>query len=164
RQARGAGDTHRREHRPDGAWRAPRQHGAGRDRHRRGEGVTPRSLTTSMDEATASFGSGLRWWRERRGFSQLDLAGAAETTQRHLSFLESGRASPSREMVLRLATVPGLSLRQAEPAPPAEPPPGGARLRAGVARERSLRAGARPGEERPRLHAGAAGAVSRLRR
>jgi len=36
--------------------------------------VTPRSLTTSMDEATASFGSGLRWWRERRGFSQLDLS------------------------------------------------------------------------------------------
>src|SRR4030095_158504 len=112
RQARGAGDTHRREHRPDGAWRAPREHGAGRDRHRRGEGVTPRSLTTSMDEATASFGSGLRWWRERRGFSQFDLAGAAETTQRHLSFLESGRASPSPEMVLRLATVLGIPLRQ----------------------------------------------------
>jgi len=74
--------------------------------------VTPRSLTTSMDEATASFGSGLRWWRERRGFSKLDLAGAAETTQRHLSFLESGRASPSPEMVLRLATVLDIPLRQ----------------------------------------------------
>lgn len=74
--------------------------------------MTPRSLTTSMDEATASFGSGLRWWRERRGFSQLDLAGAAETTQRHLSFLESGRASPSPEMVLRLATVLDIPLRQ----------------------------------------------------
>jgi transcriptional regulator with XRE-family HTH domain len=63
-------------------------------------------------ETTARFGSGLRWWRERRGFSQLDLAGAAETTQRHLSFLESGRATPSREMVLRLATVLDLPLRQ----------------------------------------------------
>jgi len=64
------------------------------------------------DDATRGFGSGLRWWRERRGFSQLDLAGAAETTQRHLSFLESGRASPSREMVLRLAAVLDLPLRQ----------------------------------------------------
>ena len=65
-----------------------------------------------MDEAPSSFGTGLRWWRERRGFSQLDLAGAAETTQRHLSFLESGRAGPSREMILRLAAVLDLPLRQ----------------------------------------------------
>jgi transcriptional regulator with XRE-family HTH domain len=65
-----------------------------------------------MDEATTGFGSGLRWWRARRGFSQLDLAGAADTTQRHVSFLESGRASPSREMILRLATVLDLPLRQ----------------------------------------------------
>ena len=76
------------------------------------ERVKPRSITTPMDEATASFGSGLRWWRERRGFSQLDLAGAAETTQRHLSFLESGRAGPSPEMILRLATVLDIPLRQ----------------------------------------------------
>jgi transcriptional regulator with XRE-family HTH domain len=72
----------------------------------------PGSMITPVAEAPARFGSGLRWWRERRGFSQLDLAGAAETTQRHLSFLESGRASPSREMVLRLATVLDLPLRQ----------------------------------------------------
>src|SRR5690348_11502389 len=72
----------------------------------------PRPSTTAMEEATASFGSGLRWWRERRGFSQLDLAGAAETTQRHLSFLESGRASPSPEMILRLASVLDIPLRQ----------------------------------------------------
>jgi transcriptional regulator with XRE-family HTH domain len=64
-----------------------------------------------MNSATG-FGSGLRWWRERRGFSQLDLAVAAETTQRHLSFLESGRAGPSREMILRLAGVLDLPLRQ----------------------------------------------------
>ena len=76
------------------------------------EGMKPRPITTPLDEATTGFGSGLRWWRARRGFSQLDLAGAAETTQRHLSFLESGRASPSREMILRLATVLDLPLRQ----------------------------------------------------
>jgi transcriptional regulator with XRE-family HTH domain len=71
-----------------------------------------RAVITAMDDVTTGFGSGLRWWRERRGFSQLDLAGAAETTQRHLSFLESGRASPSREMILRLAAVLDLPLRQ----------------------------------------------------
>jgi transcriptional regulator with XRE-family HTH domain len=59
-----------------------------------------------------TFGTGLRWWRERRGFSQLDLAGAAETTQRHVSFLESGRAAPSREMILRLSAALDLPLRQ----------------------------------------------------
>jgi transcriptional regulator with XRE-family HTH domain len=68
--------------------------------------------TAPFHETAGSFGSGLRFWRERRGLSQLGLAGEAETTQRHLSFLESGRAAPSREMVLRLAGVLGLPLRQ----------------------------------------------------
>jgi transcriptional regulator with XRE-family HTH domain len=60
----------------------------------------------------ASFGGRLRWWRERRGLSQLDLAIAAASTQRHVSFLESGRAAPSREMILRPAAVLDLPLRQ----------------------------------------------------
>ena len=76
------------------------------------KGTSGRAITTAMDEAATSFGSGLRWWRARRGFSQLELAGAAETTQRHLSFLESGRAGPSREMILRLAAALDLPLRQ----------------------------------------------------
>jgi len=59
-----------------------------------------------------SFGSRLRWWRERRGLSQLGLAVAMETPQRHVSFLESGRAAPSREMILRLAAALDLPLRQ----------------------------------------------------
>jgi transcriptional regulator with XRE-family HTH domain len=59
-----------------------------------------------------SFGSRLRWWRARRGLSQLDLAGAAGTSQRHVSFLESGRTQPSREMVLRLAAALDVPLRQ----------------------------------------------------
>jgi transcriptional regulator with XRE-family HTH domain len=59
-----------------------------------------------------SFGARLRWWRAHRGVSQLDLAGAAGTTQRHVSFLESGRAQPSREMVLRLAATLDVPLRQ----------------------------------------------------
>lgn len=65
-----------------------------------------------MTPKVKTFGSRLKWWREQRGLSQLALAGAAEVSQRHLSFLESGRAEPSREMVLRLCAVLDLPLRQ----------------------------------------------------
>jgi transcriptional regulator with XRE-family HTH domain len=61
---------------------------------------------------TTNFGSRLRWWRARRSLSQLDLAGAAVTSQRHVSFLESGRTQPSQEMVLRLAAALEVPLRQ----------------------------------------------------
>jgi transcriptional regulator with XRE-family HTH domain len=54
----------------------------------------------------------LKDWRGRRGLSQLDLALAARTTQRHLSFIESGRSEPSRDMILRLAATMQLPLRQ----------------------------------------------------
>jgi transcriptional regulator with XRE-family HTH domain len=59
-----------------------------------------------------AFGGQLRWWRRRRGLSQLELATAAGTSQRHLSFLESSRAAPSRQMVLTLASALNVSLRQ----------------------------------------------------
>ena len=59
-----------------------------------------------------TFAARLRWWRERRGLSQLALAGRAGVSQRHLSFLELGRASPSREMVDRLVTALDIPLRQ----------------------------------------------------
>src|SRR5262249_34060251 len=68
--------------------------------------------THRMTATIKSFGARLRWWRDRRGLSQLDLAGKAGTTQRHLSFLESGRAAPSREMIVRLSAVLDLPLRQ----------------------------------------------------
>jgi transcriptional regulator with XRE-family HTH domain len=75
-----------------------------------GEGmVTGRSGSVAP---AGNFGARLRWWRERRGLSQLALASAADTPQRHVSFLESGRAAPSREMILRLAAVLDLPLRQ----------------------------------------------------
>lgn len=61
---------------------------------------------------TNGFGARLRWWRKRRGLSQLDLAGAAGVSQRHVSFLESGRTQPSREMVLCLAAALDVPLRQ----------------------------------------------------
>ncbi len=52
-----------------------------------------------------TFGAALRGWREERGFSQLRLASSAEVSQRHISFLENGRAQPSREMVTHLGRV-----------------------------------------------------------
>jgi transcriptional regulator with XRE-family HTH domain len=66
-------------------------------------------LTTAANE---SFGLLLKQWRNQRGYSQLDLAVTSQVSQRHLSFLESGRAKPSREMVLHLATVLEIPLRQ----------------------------------------------------
>src|SRR4051794_7439025 len=50
-----------------------------------------------------AFGPALRTWRATRRMSQLDLASAAGVSTRHLSFIETGRARPSREMVVHLA-------------------------------------------------------------
>jgi transcriptional regulator with XRE-family HTH domain len=58
------------------------------------------------------FGDMLRAWRTARRYSQLELAGETQVSQRHLSFLESGRASPSREMVNHLARVLCVPLRE----------------------------------------------------
>lgn len=52
---------------------------------------------------TTGVGPLLRMWRERRGISQLELAGRADSSSRHISFVETGRSRPSEEMVLRLA-------------------------------------------------------------
>lgn len=57
-------------------------------------------------------GEHLRAWRQRRRLSQLDLAGDAEISSRHLSFVETGRAAPSRDMVLRLAERLDVPLRE----------------------------------------------------
>ncbi len=54
----------------------------------------------------------LREWRQRRHLSQLALALKADVSQRHLSFLESGRSQPSREIVLHLAEHLELPLRE----------------------------------------------------
>jgi len=57
-------------------------------------------------------GDYLREWRQRRRMSQLDLALEAEISTRHLSFMETGRATPSRDMVLRLAERLEIPLRE----------------------------------------------------
>ncbi len=61
--------------------------------------------------APNAVGAQLRGWRQRRRRSQLDLALDAEISQRHLSFVESGRSLPSRDMVLRLAETLNVPLR-----------------------------------------------------
>ncbi|NNF69312.1 MAG: helix-turn-helix domain-containing protein [Acidimicrobiia bacterium] len=63
--------------------------------------------------STASpFGIHLRQWRTLRGLSQLDLAGRAESTPRHISFLETGRSRPRRATVLKLGDALDLPPRE----------------------------------------------------
>lgn len=62
--------------------------------------------------APLTIGHLLREWRQRRHLSQLDLAGEADVSTRHLSFVETGRSAPSREMVLRLADRLEVPLRE----------------------------------------------------
>jgi transcriptional regulator with XRE-family HTH domain len=59
-----------------------------------------------------SIGAMLQYWRKTRQLSQLALANEAEVSPRHVSFLETGRAKPSREMVLLLASVLNVPLRE----------------------------------------------------
>lgn len=67
-------------------------------------------MNTNHDGSPEGFGRMLRECRRGRRLSQLDLALNAEVSQRHLSFLESGRARPSRDMVVQLAQALDLSL------------------------------------------------------
>ncbi|TFF55128.1 MULTISPECIES: helix-turn-helix domain-containing protein [Comamonas] len=62
--------------------------------------------------ALAPFGDHLRHWRQHRRLSQQGLALEAEISTRHLSYVETGRAQPSREMVLRLAERLSVPLRE----------------------------------------------------
>jgi len=65
-----------------------------------------------LNTLSSPIGPLLRDWRVKRRMSQLDLASEAEISQRHLSFVESGRAKPSRDMVLHLAERLNVPLRQ----------------------------------------------------
>ncbi|MEM8812881.1 MAG: helix-turn-helix transcriptional regulator [Pseudomonadota bacterium] len=61
--------------------------------------------------STTRFGALLRSWRQERRLSQAALANAIETPSRHVSFMETGRATPSRDMVTRLSTALQIPLR-----------------------------------------------------
>jgi transcriptional regulator with XRE-family HTH domain len=65
-----------------------------------------------MSPSTRPFGALLRDWRQRRRVSQLALACEAQISSKHLSFLETGRSQPSREMILRLAEELEIPLRE----------------------------------------------------
>lgn len=74
--------------------------------------MTMSATLPQTSNAIRSFGDHLRDWRKRRRLSQLDMALEAEISTRHLSFLETGRAKPSREMVLKLADHLEAPLRE----------------------------------------------------
>lgn len=82
---------------------------AGRARIRR---MTTVHAHAGRPGARDPFGMHLRHWRQHRRMSQLDLAQEAEISTRHLSYVETGRAAPSREMVLRLAERLAVPLRE----------------------------------------------------
>lgn len=63
-------------------------------------------------QVTQNFPSVCRQWRQFRKLSQLDLALAANVSQRHVSWLETGRSQPSREMVVRLSEAMDIPLRE----------------------------------------------------
>src|SRR5262245_57478533 len=65
----------------------------------------------ALPEGAPSAGALLREWRQRRNLSQLELAMRSAVSARHLSFIETGRARPSREMVLHLAQRLDVPLR-----------------------------------------------------
>src|SRR5258707_15025219 len=75
--------------------------------------MNPQTATARADRTQpVHIGDHLREWRQRRHLSQLDLAGDAEISARHLSFVETGRAAPSRDMVLKLAERLEVPLRE----------------------------------------------------
>ena len=65
-----------------------------------------------MTRSREPVGTLVRQWRERRHRSQLDLALAAGVSARHLSFIETGRANPSRDMIERLCDELEVPLRE----------------------------------------------------
>ena len=77
---------------------------------RTGRNVAAMSTPVMMSQRNA-FGDLVRYWRRVRAMSQLDLAAAASTTPRYMSFVETGRAQASRDMVLRLAVALDVPLR-----------------------------------------------------
>src|SRR6185312_14252337 len=70
------------------------------------------AVTQSSAQEPAPVGKLLRGWRERRRLTQFDLALRAEVSARHLSFIETGRARPTSEMILRLAQQLDVPLRE----------------------------------------------------
>jgi transcriptional regulator with XRE-family HTH domain len=80
-------------------------------------GASQAAEKTGMEQAAHNryfndFATALRYWRDKRGYSQLRLSAESRISQRHISFLESGRSQPSRELILKLGTALDIPLRQ----------------------------------------------------
>lgn len=69
-------------------------------------------MTIQTQGSTKHFTNTLKMWRKTRKFSQLELALEANISQRHVSWLETGKSSPSREMVLKLSEALDVPLRE----------------------------------------------------
>lgn len=61
---------------------------------------------------TSAFGRQLKQWRRQRGLSQLELASRAQVSQRHISFIETGRSRPKEEVVEKISAALGIPLRE----------------------------------------------------
>jgi Predicted transcriptional regulators len=70
------------------------------------------SRNTDLRPAGAQLGNLLRHWRSVRGRNQLDLSIETGISQRHISFIESGRSKPSRQTLLEIAQVLDVPLRE----------------------------------------------------
>ncbi|WP_446038998.1 helix-turn-helix domain-containing protein [Streptomyces sp. SID1121] len=77
-----------------------------------GPAPIPVPTSTPASAPASSVGPLLRDWRRRRRISQLDLALRADSSARHISFVETGRSRPSEEMVLRLAEHLDVPVRE----------------------------------------------------
>jgi transcriptional regulator with XRE-family HTH domain len=74
--------------------------------------VNESMVRPEASEFFSDFPSALRYWRSKRGHSQLKLSMIGDVSQRHISFLESGRAQPSKELILKLGIALDVPLRQ----------------------------------------------------
>lgn len=75
-------------------------------------GTTLTNPPARISKAESGFSHLLKSWRQKRRMSQLELALSANVSQRHVSFLESGRAKPSRSMILQLSETLEVPLRE----------------------------------------------------
>ena len=69
-------------------------------------------MGTQSTSAVPQLGELLRYWRRERGKSQLDLSMDTGISQRHLSFVESGRSSPSRDLLTVVSEALNIPLRE----------------------------------------------------
>ena len=76
------------------------------------DGSTKTAIQSTQNRYFSNFAEALRYWRGKRGHSQLRLSADSNISQRHISFLESGRSQPSKALILKLGAVLDIPLRQ----------------------------------------------------